>query len=259
MEGLIELRDIKRVRPVTIVFILLVIVATFLWSACIILYFMAPSSEPVAGVGSVEQPVGQTPLLTKLHSYDRQWSVSSSLEVQQALDIIAETEKIQQDAKAQATLENELNQSKLDSLIEQQQALQNRLDKEAEEKIAALGGVDATTDDEVYIEDATQVNDPVASIPGYIGKFHAQFVCTCASCFKPEEWPDFSAGDRCILADIAVIPAGITVTLDQGSAGEFTVIDANGLVSGNKIIVLNPNHSESNGSMQLYPNLFKKE
>ena len=94
----------------------------------------------------------------------------------------------------------------------------------------------------------------------YYGQFNATFICTCASCFRQDEWPTVSPNENFIWAPADYIPSGTVVTLDAGSTGKYAVRDGAGFVNGRNIIVFNSNHSEFGDGVSrliLYPKVTK--
>lgn len=221
-------------------------------------------------------------LLSELHALDSAWIERSNSGLADMVRINSETEEGRRQL-AQLKAEQQLKfLQQMAELAAQQQALQDKLDSKAEAEIGAMGGVDATKDNMVSLnpDDGDSTGKPITS-PGvsdssgaepvdssatesledesYFGQFKARYVCTCANCFKSGEWEGVSSGDCYIWADPEYIPSGITVTLDQGTSGSYTVHDTEGEVEGRSVVVFNPNHSEANGSMYLYPKITKKE
>lgn len=221
-------------------------------------------------------------ILAELHRIDSEWIEHSNGHFVETVQLNSETEEGRRQL-AQLKAEQQLEfLQQMAELAAQQQALQDKLDSKAEAEIEAMGGIDATKDDVVMLptegsdssanpDVSPENNSSSSAAPAgsaatesledetYFGQFKARYVCTCANCFKSGEWEGVSSGDCYIWADPEYIPSGITVTLDQGTSGSYTVHDAEGEVEGRSVVVFNPNHSEANGSMYLYPKITKKE
>lgn len=271
----------KKVRVTVVISVVLSVVILCIWAACIKMSVVARELSPPSGghgpsyilSGYSEQA---SHLLQALHTSDIQWLETTSLELESHILSLSQEEAGRRElALAKANARASFLQSQA-ALMQQQLELQQQLDERAQQDIAALGGTDATTDDVVFgtprpsrpVETVLPTETPVLPVESqkpvviddsYFGQFKATFVCTCASCFKPSEWEGVSAGEHYILADPEYLPSGVTVTLDNGSRAEFEVRDSEGLVTGRELLVFNANHDEANGSMVLYPKVYKKD
>lgn len=272
---------IKKVRVTVVISVVLSVAILCIWAVCIKMSATARESPlPSGGYGPSYILSGYneqaSDLLQSLHTSDIQWLEATSLELESHILSLSQAEAGRRElALAKANARVNFLQSQL-ALMQQQQELQQQLDERAQQDIAALGGIEATTDDVVFgtprplrpVEVSApsetpalpiETQQPVVVDDSYFGQFKATFICTCASCFKPSEWDGVTAGEHYILADPEYLPSGVTVLLDNGSQEEFEVKDSNGLLTGRELLVFNANHDEANGSMILYPKVYKKD
>lgn len=195
------------------------------------------------------------PVCTVLRPMDIAFVVQSNESIQAMTQFYMESEESRRElAACQAKERLEFLQERA-ALMTQQIELQEQLDTKAQADIAAMGGVDATSEDVVVAPDIK--DEPQSSL--YLGQFQANVVCTCASCLNNSEWPEVSVGDRYILADPEYIKPGIEVTMDQGLSGSYSVVDAKGKVLGRSIVVFDNNHNEAGGGQHLYPKITEKK
>lgn len=275
------MNEVRKVRPIFVVFFvfalaLLAVLGVDIW----LIGQSEAAGDPQTRSGSSYIAEGLTEdksaLLTELHELDYEWATQSSSEIRARTEELAATEADRLSLAQQQAEQQKKFYQEMAELRRQQEELQAEFDSRAEAHIQAIGGVDATKGNEIQLDEGYLSNETtvpeVSSTPtpeatpdsveletSYFGQFHAQFVCTCAECFIPSEWPDVQSGSSYILADPEFIPDGTMVTLDQGSSATFEVRDAAGTVTGREVIVFNANHSEANGHMQLYPKISRAE
>lgn len=270
----------KKVRVTVVVSVALSVVILCVWAACIKMSITASAmSSPSGGYGPSYILSGYSEqdsyLLQALHASDIQWLEHTSLELENHILSLSQEEAGRRElAIAKANARANFLQSQA-TLVQQQLELQQQLDERAQQDIAALGGIEATTDDVVFgtprplrpveaiapsetPELPVESQGPVVVDDYYFGQFKATFVCTCVSCLKSSEGGEVTVGAQYILADPEYLTPGLIVTLDNGSLEEFEVRDSDGLVTGRELLVFNANHDEANGSMLLYPKVYKK-
>lgn len=220
------------------------------------------------GETKAPDPYATSRISSKLDILDEERLQNNITIINQLVDYYTMFGQEQALEEAQAAYHTEFLEEQQD-LIEQQKQMQAELDKRVLDEIAAEGGINATTDDVVYIDEddladnttsvstsddnvstAGSSNNSTTFVPQAtletLGNFNVEFVCTCIDCLDQTKYPNLSIGDDCALVSSSIVPVGSSLSFTAVS-GRFTSRDDGTVTDSSTITICCSDHDEVAG------------